>query len=158
MLSFGFGVRFGFFFGNARSFDVFSAVELVHSADYDEDDKSNEEEVNNVLEEVSVGNVSNRIGAEEVWDIESEARKIKTTSEKTRDRHNDVVDKRFNNGSEGATDGDTDSEIDDATAVDKFFEFLDEIAFGDTGDDPARCGAGGGGAMLGSVRDGCLWG
>lgn len=153
MFSFGFGVGLGFFFGDTGGFDVFSAVELVHGADDDEDDEGDEEEVDDVLEEVTIGDVGDGIGAEEVRNIESEARKVEAAGEEAGDWHDDVVDERFDDGSEGATDGDTDSEIDDATAIDELFEFLDEIAFGDAGDKPARSGAG-----FGRVRNGCLWG
>lgn len=158
VFGFGLGVGFGFFFGDASGFDVFSAVELVHGADDDEDNKSDEKKVDDVLEEVAVGDMSDGVGAEEVRNIESEARKVETAGEEAGNWHDDVVDERFDDSGEGTTDGDTDSEIDDATAVDKFFEFLDEIAFGDAGDNSARRRAGDGGTMLGSVRGGCLWG
>ena len=129
MFRFGFGVGFGFFFGKTGDFDVFRAIELVHSADNDENDEGDEKEVDDVLEEVPVGDMGDRVGAEEVRDVEGEARKVETAGEKAGDWHDDIVDKGFDNSSEGATDGDTDREIDDATAVDEFFEFLDEIAF-----------------------------
>ncbi len=90
------------------------------------------------MEEVAVGDVGDGVGAEDVRDVEGEAREIKAAGEETRDRHDNIVDEGFHDGGEGATDGDTDCEVDDAAAVDELFELLDEIAVGDFGDNTSR--------------------
>lgn len=156
MLSFGFGVGLGFFFGGMGGFDISSAVEFVHGADNNEDNEGNEEKVDDVLEEVAVSDVGDGVGTEEVWDVEGETREVETAGEETRNRHDDVVNEGFNNGGKGATDGDTDGEVNDAATIDKLFEFLDEIAFGNAGDDAVRSSASDRGAMFGSVWGGCL--
>lgn len=156
MFRFGFGVGFGFFFSDAGGFDVFRAIKLVHGADNNEDDEGDEKEVNDVLKEVAVGDVSDGVGSEKVRNVESEAGKVETAGEEAGDWHDDVVDERFDNSGEGTTNGDTNGEIDDATAVDEFFEFLDEVAFRDASDEAFRGGAGGRGAMFGGVWGGCL--
>lgn len=156
MLGFGLGVRLGFFFGEAGSFNVFGTVEFVHGADNNEDNEGNEEKVDDVLEEVTVSDVSDRVGAEEVWDVEGKTREVKTAGEEARNRHDDVVNKGFNNSGKGTTDGNTDGEVNDAATIDKLFEFLDEIAFGNAGDDAVRSSASDRGAMFGSVWGGCL--
>ena len=134
MFRFGFGVGFGFFFGDASGFDVFRAVEFVHGADNDEDDEGNEKEVDNVLKEVTVGDVSDGVSSEKVRNVESKAGKIETAGEEAGDWHDDIVDEGLDDGSEGTTNGDTDGEIDDTTTVDELFEFLDEVALRDASD------------------------
>lgn len=129
VLFLGFGVGSGFFGGELGGFSVFGTVEAVHGANNYEDDKGNEEEVDDVLDEVAVGDVGDRIGAEDVGDVEGEAGKVETAGEKARDWHDNVVDEGFDDGGEGATNCNTDGEIDDAAAVDKLFELLDEAAF-----------------------------
>lgn len=74
------------------------------------------------------------IGTEKIGDVDSEGRKIGTTSEKTGDRHNDVIDERFNDGGKRTTNGNTDSKINYVAAIDKLFEFADKGTFSDVFD------------------------
>ena len=154
MFRFSFGIGFGFFFGKTGDFDVFCAVEFVHGADNNKDNKGYEEKVDDILDEVAVGDVGDRVGAKEVRDVEGEAGKVETAGEKTGDWHDDIIDKGLNDGGKSSTPGDTDGEIDDATAVDKFFELLDEVAFCDACDESSWGGARNGSAVFGSVRGG----
>lgn len=110
---------------------VFLTVEAVHHLDDEEDSEGNNEEIDDILDKVAVSDVGGRVGTEEVGNVDGESRKVETAGEKTSDRHDDVVDERFDDGGEGATDGDTDGEINDAAAVDEFFEFTDEAAVSD---------------------------
>ncbi len=119
MFCFGFG--FSFCIGG-----IFGAVKTIHCADNYKNRESNNEKVDNVLDEVTVSDVGGGFGAEDVWDINGEAREVKAASNEASDRHNNVVDEGINNSGESATDGDTDSEINDGATVDKFFEFLDK--------------------------------
>lgn len=108
---------------------IFDAIELVHGLDDNEDDEGNEKEINDILDEIAVGDVSDAIRPENVGNIDSKRRKIEATSNETRDRHNNVIDERFDDSGEGATNGDTDSEIDDAAAINKFFKLAEERTF-----------------------------
>ncbi len=122
----GFG-GFGFFgFGG-----VLGAVEAVHGFDDDEDSESDNEEIDDVLDEIAIGDVGDGVGAKDIRNINRERGKVKTAGEQTSDRHDNVVDEGFDNGSESAADGNTDGEIHDATAVDKFFKFANKRALGE---------------------------
>ncbi len=79
------------------------------------------------MDETAVGDVGGTVGAEDVGDVDGEGAKIEAASKETGDRHNDVIDERIDDGGKGATNGDTDSEVDDATAVDEFFELVDKV-------------------------------
>lgn len=112
-------------------FGVFLAVELVHKFDNDENSKSDDEEIDDILDEITVGDMSGSIGTEEIGDIDREGRKVKTAGEEASNRHNNIIDERFDDGSESATNSDTDGEINDATAIDKFLELINEVTVGD---------------------------
>lgn len=118
------------FFGVGDFFVVF-AVHAVDEFDNDKDSESNNEEIDDVLQEVAISDVGNGIGAEEIRNVDREGGEIETTGEEAGNRHNHVVDEGFDDGSEGATDGDTNGEVDDATTVDELTKLLHERAFGD---------------------------
>lgn len=80
------------------------------------------------MDKVAVGDVGGSVGAEDVRDVDGEFREVGAAGEEAGDRHDDVVDERGDDRSESATDGDTDCELDDVAAVDKFAKFFEEIA------------------------------
>lgn len=123
-----------FGFGDSSGFGVvgiFLAVELVYGTDDNKDNEGNDEKINDVLDEIAIGDMGGGIGAEDVWYVDSEGREVETAGEEAGNGHDDVVDERFDDSSEGATDGDTDGKVDDAAAVDELFKLVDEGAFGD---------------------------
>lgn len=78
------------------------------------------------MEEVAIGNVGNSIGTKNVRHVDRERGKIETTGEKTGDWHDDVVDEGFYDSGKGATNSDTDGEINNATTIDELAEFFEE--------------------------------
>ncbi len=110
---------------------VLFAIELIKHFDEDENGEGDEQEIDDILEEVAVGDMGGGVGAEEIGDVDGKGREIETAGEEAGDRHDDVVNERFDDGSEGATDGDANGEVNDATAIDKFFELVDKGAVGD---------------------------
>lgn len=109
-------------------FGVFSAVKFIHGADNNEDGECDNKKVNDVLKKVTIGNMSNGIGAEDIGDVDCKCRKVEATSEEASDWHDDVVNEGFYDSGESATDGDTDSKVDDAATIDEFTEFFKEGA------------------------------
>ncbi len=83
------------------------------------------------MDEIAVGDVGGSVGAENIGDVNRKSREVETAGEEAGDRHDDIVDKGFHDGGEGATDGDTDRKVDDATAIDEFFELADKLTIGD---------------------------
>lgn len=110
------------------------AVHTVDEFDDDEDSEGDNDEVDDILEEVAISDVSDGIGAKEIGDVDREGREIETAGDEAGDWHNHVVDKRFDDSGEGATDGDTDGEVDDAATIDKFTKLFHERALGDSFD------------------------
>jgi len=106
------------------------AVELVESFDNDEDGECDDEEIDDILNKITISDMGDGVGTKDVRNIDRKRGEIGTTSEEASDGHNDVIDKRFNNSREGATNSDTDSKIYDAAAIDKFFELLHERTLG----------------------------
>lgn len=106
-------------------------IHAIDESDDNENSKSDNEEVDNVLEEVAVGDMSDRVGSKDIRDVKRKGGKIESAGEETSDGHNHVIYKRFNNGGKSATNSDTDGEVHNITAVDEFTEFFHEGAFGD---------------------------
>lgn len=131
------------FFG-VGNFFVVLAVHTVDKFDDNEDGEGNNDEVDNILEEVAISNVGNGISAEEIRDVDREGGEIKTAGDEAGDGHDHVIDKGFNDGGKGATDGNTNGEVDDAATIDEFTKFFHERTLGDFFD-------GGGGWICHSV-------
>lgn len=108
------------FFGEALS----TFTHFVEGANHEENHKADDEEVNDGLEEVAVINSGGLNAFDVGGDGELEGAKVEAADNHGNDRHNDVVDKRVDDSSEGTTDDDTDSEVHDRTAVDEFFELF----------------------------------
>ena len=77
----------GFFCG----FGVFFAIDTVHPFDYHEDDPGNNEKLNNILDEITIGNYCFVTATEEIRYANSESSKIYASSKQSDDRHYDVV-------------------------------------------------------------------
>ena len=119
-----FDVFAGIFVGVFGSFLI--AVELVESFDNDEDGECDDEEIDDILDKITISDMGDGVGTKDVRNIDRKRGEIGTTSEEASDGHNDVID----NSREGATNSDTDSKIYDAAAIDKFFELLHERTLG----------------------------
>lgn len=83
------------------------------------------------------------VGAEDVGNINGERTEIGTASDKGGDRHNDVIYEGFDDGGESAADCNTDGEVNDVAAVDKFCEFTEE----------GKVHKGFDGVVLGNIRE-----
>ena len=122
-----FGSLFGFLiFNRGRSGFFFG---FVDEADHEEDDKSDNEEINKSLDEISV--VDGR-GFDAFYisgDGEFEVREIETTDEHRDDRHDDIVDERGDDRSESATDDDTDGKVNHRAAINELFKFFNYFRF-----------------------------
>ena len=103
-------------------------MEVVDDFDHEEDDKGDDEEVNNILDEIAIGDDSLIASAEEVGDSDGELGKVDAASDEPDNWHDDVIDKGINNGSKGRANDDAYGEVDDRAAVDKFGEFFAEGA------------------------------
>ena len=132
-LGFLFRLRFGFFGFSLGVGDVFVvlAVHAIDKTDDNEDREGDDEEIDDVLEKIAVGDVGDGVGTEEIGDVEGKGREVETASNKAGDRHDHVVDKGFDDGGEGATNCDTDGEINNAAAIDELAELFHEGTFGD---------------------------
>lgn len=106
------------------------AIKLVEGFDNDEDGECDDKEVNDILNKITISDMGDGVSTKNIRNIDGERGEIGTTSEEASDGHDDVIDKRFNNSREGATNSDTDSKIYDAAAVDKFFEFFHKRTLG----------------------------
>lgn len=106
------------------------AIHAIDKSDNNKDSKSNNKKVDDVLEEIAIGNMGDSVGAENVRDVDRESGKIKTTSKETGDGHDHIVYERFDNSSKSATNGNTDGEINDITTVDELAELFHKSAFG----------------------------
>ncbi len=73
--------------------------------------------------------MSGGIGAENVGNVDRNSGKVKSTEGEAGDRHKNVIDERVDNGCESAPDGDTNSEINHVSAVDKFAKFFEKSTF-----------------------------
>lgn len=123
---FGFGRR-GIFFGSLLVGFVFFGLfllEMIDETDKEEDGESDDEKVDNVLNEVAVGDAGVVVATENVGDGKDERGEVGTTEKNADKRHENVGDERRDDFAESATNDDTDGEIYDATAIDKGFEFL----------------------------------
>lgn len=103
-------------------------MEVVDDFNHEEDDKSNDEEVDNILDEIAIGNDGLIASAEEVGDSDGELGEVDAASDEPDNWHDDVVYKGINNGSKGRANDDAYGEVDDRAAVDEFSEFFAEGA------------------------------
>lgn len=126
------------FFGISDFFVMF-AIHAVDESNDNKDSESDDKEIDDVLKKIAVGDMSNSVGAEDVGDIKRKSGKIEAAGEEAGDRHNHIIDEGFDDGSESATNGDTDGKIDDVTAIDKLAKFFHESAFGDFFDGSRIC-------------------
>ena len=101
-------------------------MELVDDLDQDEDDKGNQEEVNNILNEVTIGNGGTTFAAKEIRNGNAEAGKVEAAADKADQRHDDIVNDWSNDGRKGRADDDTYSEVHDITAIDEVGKFFAE--------------------------------
>lgn len=99
---------------------------MVDKADEDEDREGDDEKVDDVLDEIAVGDAGVAVAAEDVGDGEGEGGEVGAAEEETDEGHEDVGDERGDDFAEGATDDDTDGEVDDVATVDEGFEFVKE--------------------------------
>ncbi len=114
-----------FFFVFVFLGEAFGAfTHFVESADHEENHKADDEEVNDGLEEVAVINSGGLNTFNVGGNGKLEGAKVEAADNHGNDWHNDVVDKGVDDGGEGTTDDDTDSEVHDRTAVDEFFELF----------------------------------
>ena len=90
-------------------FSFFLCGEFIDNANEDKDTEGNNEEIYDVLNEVSIAKVSSAGAAEEVRNGNFEISKIDTTKDDADDWHNEVVDERADNFIERSTDNDTNS-------------------------------------------------
>lgn len=109
-------------------FSVFGAVKFIHGADNNEDGERDNKKVNDVLKKVTIGNMGNGIGTKDIGDVDCKCRKVEATSEEASDWHDDVVNEGFYDSGKSATDGDTDSKVDNTATIDEFTEFFKEGA------------------------------
>lgn len=107
------------------------AIHAVDKAHDNENSEGDNKEIDDVLDEIAVGDMGNGVGAEDIGNVDGEVGEIETASEEASDRHNHIIDKGIDDGGKGATNGDTDGEIDDTTAINEFPKFFHERAFGD---------------------------
>ena len=107
------------------------AVHAIDETDDNENCEGDDEKIDDILEEIAVGDVGDGVGAEEIGDVKGKGREVETASDKTGNRHNHVINKGFDDGGEGATNCDTDGEINNATAIDELAELFHESTFGD---------------------------
>lgn len=115
------------------------AVHTVDESNNDEDSEGNDEEIDDVLKEIAIGDMGDGVGTENIGDIKGEGGKIEATGKETGDRHNHIVHKGFNDGSKSATDGDTNSKVDNISAIDEFAKFFHESTFGEFFDGGRVC-------------------
>ncbi len=71
---------------------IFFAAKFIQGADYEKDDKGDDKKINDILEKITVGDNGGIFGAKKVGNGEFKRSKIKATSNKGDDRHNDIVD------------------------------------------------------------------
>ncbi len=69
------------------------AIETIDGTHDDEDDESDEQKIDDVLNEVAIGDMGDGVGTEDIGDIDGKLGEVKTASEEAGDRHNDIVDK-----------------------------------------------------------------
>ena len=62
------------------SLGVFFAVDTVHAFDYHKDNPGNNEKLNNILNEIAVGNHCFVAVAEEIWYVDGEPSEVYTSS------------------------------------------------------------------------------
>lgn len=68
-----------------------AAIEPVNSANKDEDCKSNDEEIDDVLKKVSISDMGGRIEPKDIGNVDGEGREVEATSEKASNWHNNVI-------------------------------------------------------------------
>lgn len=103
-------------------------MHAIHGFDDEENHPSDDEELDDVLNEVAVSDDGFGVSAEEIRNADGELSEVGAAHEKADDGHNDVVDEGIDDGGEGATDGNTDGEVNYGAAIDEFHEFFAEAA------------------------------
>ena len=95
-------------------------LQAVDSLDQEEYDQGYDNEVNNIIDEIAVGN----FGAPQ---CEGQAGEIDPADDQADQGHDDVTDQRGNDLAEGSADDDRDRQVHDIASHDKFFEFFNHI-------------------------------
>lgn len=127
----------GFFslFGGFFSFLIFDWGRsgflfcLVDEADKKEDYKSDDQEVNKSLDEVSIVNSCGFNAFNVGGDSNFQGSEVEATDEHRDDWHDDVIDERGDNRGKSATDDDTDGEVDYGATVNELLELFDDFWF-----------------------------
>ena len=101
-------------------------MELVDKFDHNEDYESNEKEVNNILDEVTISNGGTTFAAKDIRNGNAEACKVEAAADKADQRHDDIINDWSNDGRKGRADDDTYSEVHDITAIDEVGKFFAE--------------------------------
>lgn len=101
-------------------------MEFVNSLDEEEDHKGDDKEVDDVLDEVTVGDGSTAFATKEIWDGNAKRGEIKATADEADNWHDDVVNDWGNDSSKGRTDDDAYSEVHDVATVDEIGKFFAE--------------------------------
>lgn len=109
-----------FFFGFLFSF----FLEFVHEANEYKDTEGNSEKIDSTLDEVAISDLSGGGATKEIWNHNGQMSEIDTANNDTNDGHEDVGNEGADNFAEGTTNDDTNCEVDDTAAVDKFFKFF----------------------------------
>lgn len=73
------------------------------------------------------------IETKEIRDVDGKSGEVDATDEEADNWHDNVVDGGVHDGRESGADDDTDGELDDAAAVDKFFKFFENFVLFDFG-------------------------
>ena len=112
---------FGLFGELAEIFFV-GLAHAIHESHNDEDTESDDDEVDDVLDEHTVVDAG-------IFYRDAETGEVDTAENETDERGDDVIHEGIDNGGEGAAYDHTYCEIDDGATVDKFFEFGNEAFF-----------------------------
>ena len=109
------------------------AVQLVDALEHQEDTEGDDEEVDDVLNETTVGEYrcsgflcGSQRGVVSIAKIDEQIGKVDAASSQADDRHEHVVDQRGDNLSKRAADDDTDSHVHYVALHGKLFEFTDK--------------------------------
>ena len=114
---------------------LFLLLHLIHSLDHQEDTESDDDEVNNVLDERTVGkyrcasllSLGQCLVLHVVRQVDEEVGEIDTTSTKTDNRHQHVIYQTSHNLTEGTADDDTDCHVHYVAFHGKLFELFNTI-------------------------------
>lgn len=108
-------------------FGIAFAVEAIHGFDEEEEDPSNNEELDDALNEFAIGNGGFVVKTEKVVNVDGEIVEIYAAGEQTDDRCDDIINERIDDSIESATDCDTNGEVDDGAAIDEFDKFFANV-------------------------------